>query len=258
MSDTIVRLNVGGRVFETTETTLRYDGNENFFSVLLSGRTPSLRDSSGAFFIDRDPDYFTVILRFLRTRKLEVDGTGLILTSLYDEALFYSLDSIADIILEQINSPGSIAGTGAVCPFLNGAYVNDGNTKAIVFTHCGNNDETEKRILLVEDSSVETSLSPMDAFSQAKVARAAVALPTLWDEMNKVDYAAFFYRYIKRGRFHLRCEAGSTFISLIVPGGEMLTQNKMAVLTNLGKELLVFSSPQMGNFVKFTYKAFSE
>ena len=45
-----------------------------------------------------DPDYFTVILRFLRTRKLEVDGTGLILTSLYDEALFYSLDSIAGTI----------------------------------------------------------------------------------------------------------------------------------------------------------------
>ena len=33
-------------------------------------------------------------------------------------------------------------------PRMNGAYVNDANTKAIVFTCCGENDDTEKRFEL--------------------------------------------------------------------------------------------------------------
>ena len=41
-------------------------------------------------------------------------------------------------------------------------------------------------------------------------------MPSLWDEMNKVDYAAFFYKYIKRGKFVVRNEPGGTFLSLIV------------------------------------------
>ena len=51
-----------------------------------------------------DPDYFTVILRFLRTRKLDVSN-GLQLTALYDEALFYSLDAVAEVIMRRITNP---------------------------------------------------------------------------------------------------------------------------------------------------------
>ena len=61
-------------------------------------------------------------------------------------------------------------------PRLNGAYVNSENTKAIVFTCCGENDETEKRIIIVEDSSKDqdTSATKVDAFSQAKVKTALI------------------------------------------------------------------------------------
>ena len=48
------------RIFETTEGTLRFDGVDNFFTALVSGRTPSLRDASGAFFIDSGYNLFTV------------------------------------------------------------------------------------------------------------------------------------------------------------------------------------------------------
>ena len=41
------------RLFETTEHTLRFDGIDNFFTGLLSDRTPSLKDNTGAYFIDR-------------------------------------------------------------------------------------------------------------------------------------------------------------------------------------------------------------
>jgi hypothetical protein len=66
----IVRLNVGGTKFVTTEATLLSCGS-SFFSSLLSG-FPSLKDEEGAYFIDRDGGCFAPILSFLRTGQLIV------------------------------------------------------------------------------------------------------------------------------------------------------------------------------------------
>lgn len=49
----LVKLNVGGLVFQTTRQTLTQQGRENFFSALLSGRIPSVMDDNDAYFIDR-------------------------------------------------------------------------------------------------------------------------------------------------------------------------------------------------------------
>ena len=43
---------------------------------LLSNRIPSVLDENGAFFIDRDPDLFSVILNFLRTKNINLDGVN--------------------------------------------------------------------------------------------------------------------------------------------------------------------------------------
>ena len=47
LQDRIVRLNVGGTLFMTTESTLTWPGPESFFVTLLSGRIPSRTDESG-------------------------------------------------------------------------------------------------------------------------------------------------------------------------------------------------------------------
>jgi hypothetical protein len=61
-----VRLNVGGTIFEVSESLLlKYPGT--FFSVLLEGNFAIDTDDSGAIFIDRDPILFRDILYFLRT-----------------------------------------------------------------------------------------------------------------------------------------------------------------------------------------------
>ncbi|CAG2104925.1 unnamed protein product, partial [Medioppia subpectinata] len=65
----IISLNVGGKRFSTSRQTLTSIG-DTFFTALLSGRIPSLRDSSGAIFVDRDPKLFAIILHYLRTRQL--------------------------------------------------------------------------------------------------------------------------------------------------------------------------------------------
>ena len=47
LQDRIVRLNVGGTLFMTTESTLTWPGPESFFATLLSGRMASRTDENG-------------------------------------------------------------------------------------------------------------------------------------------------------------------------------------------------------------------
>ncbi|KAF9823729.1 hypothetical protein SFRURICE_014064 [Spodoptera frugiperda] len=68
----IVNLNVGGTRFSTSWHTLTWVP-ETFFTALLSGRIPTVRDETGAIFIDRDPNLFGLILNFLRTRDIDLN-----------------------------------------------------------------------------------------------------------------------------------------------------------------------------------------
>ncbi|XP_060549726.1 SH3KBP1-binding protein 1 isoform X5 [Pantherophis guttatus] len=84
----LVQLNVGGRRFCTSRQTLAWVP-DSFFSSLLSGRISSLRDETGAIFIDRDPGLFAPILNFLRCKELDFRGSDLSL--LLHEAQFYGI-----------------------------------------------------------------------------------------------------------------------------------------------------------------------
>ena len=85
----IISLNVGGKRFTTSRQTLTSIG-DTFFTALLSGRISSLRDSSGAIFVDRDPKLFAIILNYLRTRQL-FDINQCNLDMLLHESQFYGI-----------------------------------------------------------------------------------------------------------------------------------------------------------------------
>ncbi|XP_059009186.1 SH3KBP1-binding protein 1 isoform X2 [Mustela lutreola] len=84
----VIHLNVGGKRFSTSRQTLTWIP-DSFFSSLLSGRISTLKDETGAIFIDRDPTVFAPILNFLRTKELEPRGVHG--SSLLHEAQFYGL-----------------------------------------------------------------------------------------------------------------------------------------------------------------------
>lgn len=50
---------------------------DTFFTALLSGRIPTVRDETGAIFIDRDPNLFGLILNFLRTRDIDLNDINI-------------------------------------------------------------------------------------------------------------------------------------------------------------------------------------
>ena len=92
----IVKLNVGGSIFTTTLTTLGKYPDTSMLAVMFdpdSGRPPAIQDSNGAYFIDRDPKAFEVVLRYLRNGKL-YKGYGLSNEELLDEAKFYGLTGL--------------------------------------------------------------------------------------------------------------------------------------------------------------------
>eukprot|EP01130_Rhizamoeba_saxonica_P009219 TRINITY_DN3750_c0_g1_i2.p1 TRINITY_DN3750_c0_g1~~TRINITY_DN3750_c0_g1_i2.p1 ORF type:complete len:103 (+),score=10.84 TRINITY_DN3750_c0_g1_i2:67-375(+) len=65
MQTNIIGLNIGGKVFLTSESTLM--STPNYFSHVLQSQIPHAKDIDGNYFIDRNWRYFEPILDFLRS-----------------------------------------------------------------------------------------------------------------------------------------------------------------------------------------------
>ncbi|KAM9817522.1 LOW QUALITY PROTEIN: BTB/POZ domain-containing protein KCTD3 [Neosynchiropus ocellatus] len=113
----IIQLNVGGTRFCTSRQTLTWIP-DSFFSSLLSGRISTLRDETGAIFIDRDPTVFAPILNFLRTKELDLRGVNI--STLRHEAEFYGITPLVRRLLlcEELDrsSCGSVLFHGYLPP----------------------------------------------------------------------------------------------------------------------------------------------
>ncbi|KAH3743979.1 BTB/POZ domain-containing protein KCTD9 [Pelomyxa schiedti] len=87
-----VSLNVGGRVFTTTKSTLtKCPGS--VFSLMFRDDWDSTRDSQGNILIDRSPEYFEVILTYLRGGSLVINQ-GLNPLGVFQEAKFFGLTDL--------------------------------------------------------------------------------------------------------------------------------------------------------------------
>lgn len=82
-----IKLNVGGKYFETTAVTLRSGGPDSLLSA-LSKRT----SRQSPIFIDRDPEIFSVLLSLLRSNRLPSAALRFSKHELANEALYYGLD----------------------------------------------------------------------------------------------------------------------------------------------------------------------
>lgn len=82
-----IKLNVGGKLFETTVSTLRSGGPDSLLSVL------SNRPAHDPVFIDRDPEIFSIFLSLLRSNRLPSTAKRFSNQELIDEALYFGIDS---------------------------------------------------------------------------------------------------------------------------------------------------------------------
>eukprot|EP01018_Ginkgo_biloba_P034543 Gb_35425 [translate_table: standard] len=96
-----IKINVGGRLFETTQETLRLSGSGSFLADLVH------RSVATPVFIDRDPDLFSILLAVIRTGNLpatsEEDFSA---DEIIEEARFYGMEAA----IEAAMAPPSLEG----------------------------------------------------------------------------------------------------------------------------------------------------
>jgi len=86
----IIKLNIGGTLFQTTWDTLNRFGS-NFLTQLTKKEIPSLSFPEGYFFVDRSCHTFQILLDYLRTGVLRVPPT-IYMESIIDDATFFSIN----------------------------------------------------------------------------------------------------------------------------------------------------------------------
>lgn len=84
-----IKLNVGGKLFETTAGTIRSGGPDSLLEALSHRAT----DGEDPVFIDRDPEIFSVLLSLLRSNRLPSTASRFTKQELADEAVYYGIES---------------------------------------------------------------------------------------------------------------------------------------------------------------------
>jgi len=101
--ETIVTLNVGGRTFVTTTTTLQKD-TKSMLYAMFSGKYPSKKDYHNAYFIDRDGKYFRYVLNFLRDGEVDLPDEPHFIRQVLREARFYQVEGLIRVVQEQLRN----------------------------------------------------------------------------------------------------------------------------------------------------------
>jgi len=69
-----IQLNVGGKILQTTRNTLTKDQNSMLYRMFSETSVwESATDPNGAYLLDRDPEYFSPLLNFLRHGDMIID-----------------------------------------------------------------------------------------------------------------------------------------------------------------------------------------
>uniref|UniRef100_A0A8C8TBG0 Potassium channel regulatory protein n=1 Tax=Peromyscus maniculatus bairdii TaxID=230844 RepID=A0A8C8TBG0_PERMB len=100
-SQDLVTLNVGGKIFTTRLSTLKQFPTSRL-AGMLDGRDQEFKTVDGQIFVDRDGALFSFILDFLRNGELLLPADFSDYLRLQREALFYELDSLADLLSQHL------------------------------------------------------------------------------------------------------------------------------------------------------------
>ncbi|XP_059308660.1 BTB/POZ domain-containing protein At5g41330 [Lycium ferocissimum] len=92
-NNTIITIDVGGQLFQTTKQTLKQAGPKSLFSTILNNNNNNNNDNSIPF-IDRDPEIFSILLSLLRTGNLPSKAKNFDIQDLIFEAQYYGVEQL--------------------------------------------------------------------------------------------------------------------------------------------------------------------
>eukprot|EP00735_Rhodelphis_limneticus_P007077 TRINITY_DN19573_c0_g1::TRINITY_DN19573_c0_g1_i1::g.24601::m.24601 TRINITY_DN19573_c0_g1::TRINITY_DN19573_c0_g1_i1::g.24601 ORF type:complete len:287 (-),score=40.17,sp/Q9Y597/KCTD3_HUMAN/49.12/8e-21,BTB_2/PF02214.17/4.2e-18,BTB/PF00651.26/0.16 TRINITY_DN19573_c0_g1_i1:117-977(-) len=230
----IVKLNIGGIRYITTDTTLTR--GETFFSGLLSGRFRDIRDEEGAYFIDRDGRAFEPILNFLRTGTLDLGQHSVEVVR--REATFYCVQEMVDELNRQAvkPKPGPIR--------FDGYYISQDGQHGLRFKSNGN-------LIYASCKALSCSLG-LTARHLLKMEASIPNMPAMWNQ-NRRDaetWAKIFSLSIRRGRYTVEGHAVSFVVQQAPYQGSALIG---AAHNDTGDSWVTMSSPTDPTLTAFAF-----
>lgn len=112
LTDTKVKLNVGGHAYMTSTLTLNKD-SDSMLAVMFSGRHSLKLEDDGSYFIDRDGTHFRYLLNFLRDggfREGTLPQERGFLNELLTEAEYYQIHALIKLIRDKLRRAGGDEG----------------------------------------------------------------------------------------------------------------------------------------------------
>jgi hypothetical protein len=102
--DDIVNFNIGGQIYSTKRSTINDNvDSQAFLALIIKNQTKIQLDENGRYFIDRDGKYFSLILNYLREKKLFLSENFQEFKQLISEAKFYQIDRLINEIENRLN-----------------------------------------------------------------------------------------------------------------------------------------------------------
>jgi len=118
-SDSIIRFNVGGKIFSTRKSTMNSIPDTLFHKIANSNEL----DFNQTIYFDRNPTYFEFLLDFIRTHEFNYKKfTKVELSEIHIEAEYFELSEIADYLTERLQDIKFVSLTDS------GPYVHKGVT----------------------------------------------------------------------------------------------------------------------------------
>ncbi|KAL9644560.1 hypothetical protein ABK040_009424 [Willaertia magna] len=104
-----IKLNIGGQLFVTSKDTLLFEKDTFFYCMLSNDSLWKPEPETGEYFIDRDPQYFPLILSYLRKRKLNLDRIEESeMDEFIDEVDFYQIHSLLGVLRNEVDDEEGI------------------------------------------------------------------------------------------------------------------------------------------------------
>ncbi|KAJ1483537.1 BTB/POZ protein [Baffinella frigidus] len=110
MPATTAKFNVGGTVFEVAVSTIQ-SRPEGLLAKMTDGRFECGKDESGAFFVDRNPQFFNIVLDVLRDNKVYPLSPGVTRERVLAELEFYGLQDFEAVPME-LSAEASLRSVG--------------------------------------------------------------------------------------------------------------------------------------------------
>ena len=179
----VIKLNVGGHVFDTSVGTLNKFGT-NLFTGLFSGKGEFKKNADGYYFFDRDGVHFRHILNYMRHGTIPEYIIRQCKHELLTEAEFYGIRSLVDYLNED-----------NVAAAKNEANVGSNETCSCVQTQLRSPGIIDEATGLLNKAclSLDEDISHLDVVDHQRY-KAALCLPDQSNDVIKLNVGGVFFQ----------------------------------------------------------------